>query len=78
MGVITNGKLVGRIFEAHENPIYKILHLDGGNIIASGDDDGVIRIWDLRQASKGKKHAICMEFNEHEGTISDMVYNKKE
>jgi hypothetical protein len=38
----------------------------------------VIRIWDLRQASKGKKHAICMEFNEHEGTISDMVYNKKE
>jgi WD40 repeat protein len=48
LGVITNGKLAGRILEAHENPIHKILHLDSGNIIATGDDDGVIRIWDLR------------------------------
>jgi hypothetical protein len=54
------------------------LHLDSGNIIATGDDEGVIKIWDLRQASKGKKHTICMEFKDHEGTISDMVFNKKE
>ena len=43
--------------------------MEGGNIVATGDDDGMIRIWDLRVAHKGKKHAICMEFNEHEGTV---------
>jgi len=40
--------MAGRILDAHDNPIYKILHLENGNIIASGDDDGIIRIWDLR------------------------------
>ena len=68
--------MAGRILDAHDNPIYKILHLENGNIIASGDDDGIIRIWDLRQACNGKKHAICMEFKDHEGTISDMVFNR--
>lgn len=38
----------------------------------------MIRIWDLRVAHKGKKHAVCMEFTEHEGTIMDLLFNQKE
>jgi WD40 repeat protein len=62
--------------DAHPNPIHTICHLEDNNIIATGDDDGLIRIWDLRMASKGKKHAIAMEFDDHEGTISKMDYKK--
>jgi len=51
------------------------MHIENGNIIATGDDDGIIKIWDLREANKGKKHAIVMELAEHEGTISQMAYN---
>ena len=69
MAVITNGVMAGRILEAHPAPIFTVLHVENGNILASGDDDGMIRIWDLRQASKGKKHSIIMEFAEHEGTV---------
>ena len=61
--------------EAHPAPLSTIHHLESGNIIASGDDDGLIRIWDLRQAQQGKKHAIAMEFKEHEGTVNQMIFN---
>ena len=37
-----------------------------------------MRVWDLRVAHKGKKHAICMEFTEHDGTVMDIKYNAKE
>jgi hypothetical protein len=77
MAVITNGVMAGRIMEAHPAPIYTVLHVTNGNVLASGDDDGMIRIWDLRQASKGKKHSIIMEFAEHEGTVSQMIYHKE-
>jgi WD40 repeat protein len=77
MAVITNGALAGRILEAHPAPIYSLLHMENGNVLASGDDDGMIRIWDLRQASKGKKHSIVMEFAEHEGTVTSMTYNRE-
>lgn len=46
--VITDGKLAGRIMSAHPVPIHSILHLQDNNILATGDDDGLIRIWDLR------------------------------
>ena len=71
LAVITNGVMAGRILEAHSDPIYSILHIEGGNVIATGDDEGMIRIWDLRVVPRGKKHVICMEFKEKEfGTVS--------
>jgi len=76
LAVITNGILAMRIEEAHPCPIFTICHIENGNIVATGDDDGMIRIWDLRVASEGKKHSVCMEFKEHEGTISKIVYNQ--
>ena len=48
LAVITNGQMAGRIMDAHPAPISTVHHLESGNIIASGDDDGMIRIWDLR------------------------------
>ena len=48
MAVITNGQMSGRILDAHDVPIHALLHIQDGNIIATGDDDGLIKIWDLR------------------------------
>ena len=47
-------------------PLPALLHIEGGNVLASGDDYGLIRLWDLRVANRGKKHAILMEFAEDE------------
>jgi hypothetical protein len=59
---------------AHKAPINKILHLENSHVIASGDDDGGVKIWDLRLAQSGK--ACVMEFKDHEGTVTDMCYNE--
>jgi WD40 repeat protein len=60
--------------EAHDEAINAIIHIEDSHIIATGDDDGVVKIWDLRQANKGKKSCV-VEFKEHEGTISDLAYS---
>ena len=78
IAAITNGRMAGRIMDAHSAPIYSLLHVQDGNIIATGDDDGMVRVWDLRVAHRGKKHAVCMEFAEHEGTVMDLKFNAKE
>jgi len=44
-------------------------------VVATGDDDGMIKLWDLRQASNGKKSSCVMSLKEHEGSISDFAYN---
>lgn len=74
IGVISNGALEGRLTASHSCPINSIIHIDQASIIATGDDDGVIKIWDLRLAAN-KKQSCVMKFQDHEGTISDMVLN---
>lgn len=43
---------------AHEHPVNR-LHELSANVFTSGDDQGVIKIWDTRQ------HRCLAEFNEH-------------
>ena len=50
-GIISNGVLEGRFTKAHDCPINSIIHIENGTIIATGDDDGTIKIWDLRIAA---------------------------
>ena len=48
LAVVSNGKVEGKIAKAHPEAINSILHLEGGHTIATGDDDGMIKLWDLR------------------------------
>ncbi len=76
IGVVSNGKLEGRLPGAHPSPINSLIHIENSVILGSGDDDGLIKIWDLRQAVNGGKNQGCvMKFDEHEGTIMDMKIN---
>jgi len=45
------GKKVYLNSEAHDSPINKILCLNE-NVMASGDDDGIVKLWDVRQKKK--------------------------
>eukprot|EP00281_Chroomonas_sp_CCMP1168_P027158 CAMPEP_0206248846 /NCGR_PEP_ID=MMETSP0047_2-20121206/20590_1 /ASSEMBLY_ACC=CAM_ASM_000192 /TAXON_ID=195065 /ORGANISM="Chroomonas mesostigmatica_cf, Strain CCMP1168" /LENGTH=366 /DNA_ID=CAMNT_0053674523 /DNA_START=51 /DNA_END=1151 /DNA_ORIENTATION=- len=55
----------GQLVNAHEAAVSCVLMLPG-NFLASGDDNGVVKIWDLRQQK------CCHTLNEHEDFISDM------
>ena len=76
IGVISNGKLEGRIEGAHLAPINTLIHIDSNSVIATGDDDGIIKIWDLRAAASSNKGCV-MKFEEHDGTIMDLKINEK-
>ncbi|CAD5117662.1 DgyrCDS6414 [Dimorphilus gyrociliatus] len=55
--------------KSHKSPIYSLCIIDD-NIIASGDDDGTLKLWDLR------KQKSVMEMKECEEFISDMVIDE--
>ncbi|KAI9024287.1 WD40-repeat-containing domain protein [Phycomyces nitens] len=52
----------------HENPLNSLLCLNE-NMFATGDDQGVIKIWDNR------KEDAVMTYSEHEDFIADMAYS---
>ncbi|KAG8579293.1 hypothetical protein GDO81_010796 [Engystomops pustulosus] len=69
---VEEGKLVKRITKAHESALNRLLLIDE-NLFATGDDSGMLKVWDLRRGT------AFMEMKNHEEYISDMVIdqNKK-
>ncbi|CAH1368515.1 unnamed protein product [Tenebrio molitor] len=68
---VESGKLVRFYDEAHEVPIYCLLVIDE-NLFATGDDDGCVKLWDLRQNSPNPIYRT----KKNEDYISDMVTNE--
>ncbi|ORZ01015.1 WD40-repeat-containing domain protein [Syncephalastrum racemosum] len=62
------GKTVSSKEDAHEEPPCTLLCLNE-NMIATGDDQGVIKLWDNR------KQDPVMVYSEHEDFIADMAFN---
>ena len=50
-------------------------HIENDHVIATGDDDGHVKIWDLRQAQHGVAKSCVMSLSEHEGSITDFAFN---
>lgn len=73
--VVSNGRLEGTIKSAHSDAINKIIHIENDHVVATGDDNGLVKIWDLRLATGDASKACVMTLDEHEGTVSDMVYS---
>ncbi|XP_063784850.1 WD repeat-containing protein 55 isoform X2 [Pseudophryne corroboree] len=69
---VEQGKLVKRITKAHDSALNSLLLIDE-NLFATGDESGMLKIWDLRRGT------AFMEMKNHEEYISDMVIdqNKK-
>jgi WD repeat-containing protein 55 len=73
ISVISDGRLEGHMKDCHKAAVNKVMHIENSHVIATGDDDGIVKVWDLRLATKGEK-ACVIEFKEHEGTVNDMAY----
>ncbi|XP_064636952.1 WD repeat-containing protein 55-like isoform X2 [Lineus longissimus] len=67
---LNHGKVFHKFMKAHEAPIYSLLVIDDYQLV-SGDDDGTVKVWDLRH-----KDAI-MEFKENEEFISDLYIDQQ-
>ncbi|KAL5197443.1 hypothetical protein ABZP36_000955 [Zizania latifolia] len=64
---VETGKPIARLEDAHENGINRLVSLTE-TTVASGDDEGCIKVWDTRERS------CCNSFHCHEDYISDMTY----
>ncbi|XP_029174904.1 WD repeat-containing protein 55 homolog isoform X2 [Nylanderia fulva] len=65
-------EMLTRIYEkAHEQPIYKMTIINQ-HVFATGDDDGVIKLWDLRR----KENEPIFSIKEVEDYISAMITNR--
>ncbi|XP_026475749.1 WD repeat-containing protein 55 homolog [Ctenocephalides felis] len=67
---VESGKFIRNYEEAHEVPAYCLTIIDE-NIFATGDDDGCVKIWDLRV----KEQDPLFSLKKCEDYISDMITN---
>ncbi|XP_061104530.1 WD repeat-containing protein 55 isoform X2 [Conger conger] len=63
------GKLVSRITKAHSVPINALLLIDE-NLLATGDDGGTLKVWDMR------KGTAFMDLKHHEDYISGLAIDQ--
>ena len=69
-GFNTNFDKIIEIKSAHDEPIYALEFIDD-NLIASGDDNGIIKIWDLRTSG------VVYQVDDQKGsTTSDIKFDK--
>ncbi|XP_006632039.1 WD repeat-containing protein 55 [Lepisosteus oculatus] len=66
---VEEGKLLSRISKAHSYPLNSMLVIDE-NLLATGDDNGILKVWDLR------KGTAFMEMKQHEEYISDITIDE--
>ncbi|XP_046899179.1 WD repeat-containing protein 55 [Hypomesus transpacificus] len=66
---VEEGKLVTRITKAHSMPINALLLVDE-NVLATGDDGGTLKVWDMR------KGTAFMELKHHEDYISGIAIDQ--
>ncbi|XP_066502467.1 WD repeat-containing protein 55 [Hoplias malabaricus] len=63
------GKLVTRIPKAHSTSINALLLVDE-NVLATGDDEGTLKVWDMRKGTS------FMSLKHHEDYISDIAIDQ--
>ncbi|CAI9110431.1 OLC1v1010447C1 [Oldenlandia corymbosa var. corymbosa] len=64
---VETGAEIARLENSHGAAVNRIVNLTESTV-ASGDDDGVIKVWDTRQRS------CCNTFEAHEDYISDITF----
>lgn len=64
---VETGQSFARLTDAHGSAINRLINLSE-NTVASGDDDGTIKVWDTRQ------NTCCNVFNVHDDYISDLEF----
>lgn len=58
---VSTGKLLSRLSNAHKSAVNRLVSIDR-HTVASGDDDGVVKIWDTRQQTACGQFAPFVDF----------------
>ncbi|XP_013924221.1 PREDICTED: WD repeat-containing protein 55 [Thamnophis sirtalis] len=66
---VEEGRLVTRFSKAHNSALNSLLVIDE-HLFATGDDSGMLKLWDLRKGTS------IMEMKQHEDYISDMILDR--
>lgn len=64
---VETGATIARLEDSHEDAIYSLINVTESTV-ASGDDQGCIKVWDTRQRTR------CNSFDAHEEYVSDMTF----
>ncbi|KAH7577695.1 hypothetical protein ACOSP7_001313 [Xanthoceras sorbifolium] len=64
---VETGSPIARLENSHEDAIYSLINVTESTI-ASGGDEGCIKVWDTRQRT------LCNSFDAHEDYVSDMTF----
>ncbi|KAG5534456.1 hypothetical protein RHGRI_022556 [Rhododendron griersonianum] len=64
---VETGSTIARLENSHGDAVNRIINLTESTI-ASGDDEGCVKVWDTRQRT------CCSSFHAHEEYISDMTF----
>jgi WD40 repeat protein len=67
--VDANGQMVAHFQNGHQSSINKLLLLEDKTLV-TGDDAGVVKLWDTRMQKEAQKYHL------HEDYISDFAYNE--
>jgi WD repeat-containing protein 55 len=71
LGIDGIGRTFLNIPGAHDDPINKVISLsEGGLMIATGDDSGCVKLWDMRTSAKE-----VMSWSLHEDFVSGFAFN---
>lgn len=65
---VSTGRLLYKIPKAHKHAINKICRLDT-HLTATGDDEGIIKIWDMRTCKSTQEYKV------HDDFIADLHYD---
>lgn len=71
--VEATGQAVVLSAAAHDAPINVVRSFAGGHMLVSGDDDGVLKVWDLRAAAGAGPAALL---GPHEDVVTDILVDE--
>jgi len=72
IGVVSNGTLLHQVQDAHDAPVNCFEYLSDNACIISGDDNGMIKIWDFRVSSTKAEDLCVLSMKEHEDQITGL------
>lgn len=62
------------VLQGNSGGIYSINVSAGGQLLASGGADGILRVWSLEQIASNEAHDFCQNLHGHDMTIVDVKF----
>jgi len=71
---VETSKVVFKAVKSHESALYKVKCMNE-NLVATGDEDGTVKIWDKRKSPDGK-YGVVMESKQFDEHVNDIFFDE--